>query len=139
MANSSLYLLFKISEYYKTPYVINTSHNTHFIKPIISHFSQILHTSNTDTHLCYFHCFPLFLTLNFSRGHRGFHHYANVFQYKTLVLFTNFSKSVIKDEIGYAWCPSRMQSLKLQPKTLPLFQRVKLKENTLICPQGWEI
>lgn len=31
---------------------INSLHNIYFIKPIICHYSQIFHTSNTDTYLC---------------------------------------------------------------------------------------
>ena len=127
----------KILEHYKTTYIINTSHNTYFIKFIISHSSQISHTSNTDTHLCWFAVSTLFPSSlhSISLRHRDFHHYANVFQRKTL-LFTNFSKSIIKDEIGYALCPFRLQSLKLQPKNLSVFQsEVKRKYSKLFFIQ----
>lgn len=123
------------------PHKLNSLNNTYFVKSISSHSSQILHASNRDTQLHWFSRstpFPYSL-YSTSLICRNLHYYTSIFQCKTLVLFTNFPKSIIKDAFGYAWGPSRLQSLKLQPTYFPLFQSVKLKENTLIFPRGWEI
>lgn len=123
------------------PHKLNSLNNKYFVKSISSHSSQVLHTSNRDTHLYWFsHSTPFPYSLySTSPIGRKLHYYTNIFQCKTLVLFTNFPKLIIKDAFGYAWCLSRLKSLKLQPKYFLLFQSVKLKENTLICTQGQEI
>lgn len=122
------------------PHKLNSLSNVYFIKSINSHSSQILHTS-TEIHNYVDVLVPLLSSLLHltSLICGNWHYYANIFQRKTLFVFTNFPKSIIKDAFGYAWCPSRLQSLKLQPKYLTLFRRVKLKENILNFPCGWEI
>lgn len=105
------------------------------MKSISSHSSHILHTSNScaDSLVLLLSPFSLHLT---SLICRNLHYYANVFQRKTLFFLTNFPKSIIKDAFGYAWCPSRLQSLKLQPKIPPTIPKSEVKGKYINFPLG---